>query len=357
MAQYLGLRIFKYAHFTLKSPWDKCEMCILEDTKPQILSQFELILAHYPSSFATDWLKMAQYLGLRIFKYAHFTLKSPWDKCEMCILEDTKPQILSQFELILAHYPSSFATDWLKTAQYLGLRIFKYAHFTLKSPWDKCEMCILEDTKPQILSQFELILAHYPSSFSTDWLILAQYLGLRIFKYAHFTLKSPWDKCEMCILEDTKPQILSQFELILAHYPSSFSTDWLILAHYPSSFSTDWLILAHYPSSFSTDWLILAQYLGLRIFKYAHFTLKSPWDKCEMCILEDTKPQILSQFELILAHYPSSFSTDWLILAHYPSSFSTDWLILAHYPSSFSTDWLIILHLLLQLISGCAYLY
>ena len=127
-------------------------------------------------------LKLAQYLGLRIFKYA---LKSPWDKCEMCILEDTKPQILSQNEPICRKRLRIMSQNELKLAQYLGLRIFKYA---LKSPWDKCEMCILEDTKPQILSQNEPICRKRLRIMSQNELKLAQYLGLRIFKYAHFTL-------------------------------------------------------------------------------------------------------------------------------------------------------------------------
>ena len=143
--------------------------------------------------------------------------------------------------------------------------------------------------------------------------------------YAHFTLKSPWDKCEMCILEDTKPQILSQFELILAHYPSSFAIDWLILPQFVSF----WLIILHLLLQIGSFCLNIWGFVSSSMHishlsqgdfsvNYAHFTLKSPWDKCEMCILEDTKPQILSQFELILAHYPSSFAIDWLILAHYP---------------------------------------
>ena len=206
------------------------------------------------------------------------------------------------FWLIILHLLLQIGSNWLNIWGFVSSSMHishlsqgdfsvNYAHFTRKSPWDKCEMCILEDTKPQILSQFELSHAYLFLQIGSFWLIILHLLlqigsfWLNIWgfvsssmhishlsqgdfsvNYAHFTLKSPWDKCEMCILEDTKPQILSQFELILAHYPSSFAIDWLILA-------SICLILAHYPSSFATDWLILAQYLGLRIFKYAHFTL------------------------------------------------------------------------------------
>ena len=219
MAQYLGLRIFKYAHFTLKSPWDKCEMCILEDTKPQILSQFELILAHYPWSFATDWLKMAQYLGLRIFKYAHFTLKSPWVSVKCAYLKIRSPNI----EPIWAHFGSLsfiFCYRLAQNGSIFGASYLQVCTFHTEITLGKCEMCILEDTKPQILSKFELILAHYPSSFSTDWLKMAQYLGLRIFKYAHFTLKSPWVSVKCAYLKIRSPKYwanLSSFWLIILH--------------------------------------------------------------------------------------------------------------------------------------------
>ena len=187
---------------------------------------------------------------------------------------------------------------------------------------------------------FWLILAH----FGSFWLILAHF-GLNL---SHF----------------------GSLSFIFCYRLAHFGSFWLILAHFGSlsfifcyrlaQFVSFCLIILHLFLQIGSFWLNIWGFVyssmhishlsqGDLSVNYAHFTLKSPWDKCEMCILEDTKPQILSQFELILAHYPSSFSIDWLILAH----FGSFWLILAH----FGLNWLIILHLFLQLISGCAYLY